>query len=147
MSKGHGRLETRKISVSGVKSGYLDFPHANQVFQIERITVKKGGVQSREFAYGITSLTERKVSAARLLELVRKHWGIENRLHWVRDVTFDEDRSQVRKGAAAQSMAALRNMAIGLLRLAGARNIAAALRDCQAATHKALRLIGIQLAC
>ncbi|HVM13175.1 MAG TPA: ISAs1 family transposase, partial [Egibacteraceae bacterium] len=56
------------------------------------------------------------------------HWGIENRLHWVRDVTFDEDRSTVRTGHAPHVMAALRNLAITTLRLAGATNIAAALR-------------------
>ena len=74
---------------------------------------------------------------------VRGHWGIENRLHWVRDVTFDEDRSQVRKGAGAQAMAVLRNLAIGLLRRAGATNIAAALRHCVHHSETALRLIGI----
>jgi hypothetical protein len=79
----------------------------------------------------------------RLLALNRGGWSIENRLHWVRDVTFDEDRSQVRKGARAQAMAALRNLAIGLLRRAGARNIAAALRHCGRYVEKALRLIGL----
>lgn len=60
----------------------------------------------------------------------------------MRDVTFDEDRSQVRKGAAAQVMASLRNLAISLLRLAGATNIAAAVRTCAARVRRAVRLIG-----
>ena len=70
------------------------------------------------------------------------HWGIENRVHWVRDVTMDEDRSQVRTGAAPQVMAALRNMTISLLRLAGEPNIAAALRRHAAHPAKPLALVG-----
>ena len=78
-----------------------------------------------------------------MLELNRGHWSIENRVHWVRDVTFDEDRSQVRKGAAAQVMACLRNVALSVLRRAGATNIAAALRHCAGNIPKVLRLIGL----
>lgn len=83
------------------------------------------------------------MSPARLLELARGHWGIENRLHWVRDVTFDEDRSQVRKLAGPRAMASLRNLAISLLRWAGAQNIAQAVRYCAARAERAMRLIGI----
>ena len=78
--------------------------------------------------YGVTSLAPERVTPGRLLELVRGHWRIENKSHWVRDVTFDEDRSQVRCGDIPQVMAALRNTAIGLMRLAGHKNIAAASR-------------------
>ena len=81
-------------------------------------------------------------SPARLLALNRGHWGIENKVHRVRDVTFDEDRSQVRKGTAARAMASLRNLAISLLRLAGATNIAAAVRTCAARVRRVVRLIG-----
>ena len=70
------------------------------------------------------------------------HWGIENRVHWVRDVTFDEDRSQVRTGSAPQIMAALRNLTISALRLAGETNIAAALRRCAVSPSRPLTLIG-----
>ncbi len=79
----------------------------------------------------------------RLLALWRGHWSIENRLHWVRDVTFDEDRCQVRVGAAPHVMAALRNLVISLLHLAGAPNIAAALRRNAARPSEALALMGI----
>jgi hypothetical protein len=78
-----------------------------------------------------------------LLELSRGHWAIENRLHWVRDVTFDEDRCRIRKGAGAQVMASLRNLAISLLRMAGARYIAPALRACSRLGQNVLRLIGL----
>lgn len=80
---------------------------------------------------------------AQLLQLNRGHWGIENGLHWVRDVTFDEDRCRVRKGTAAQVMASLRNLVIALLRLAGAANIARELRHLARHIEKALRLIGL----
>jgi hypothetical protein len=97
-------------------------------------------------AYGITSLPPTAADPARLLALNRAHWAIENRLHWVRDVTFDEDRCRVRKGAGAHVMASLRNVAISLLRLAGAANIAQALRRCAWNRTHALRLIGLAVA-
>ena len=76
---------------------------------------------------------------------MRGQWTIENRTHWVRDVTFDEDRSQVRTGHVPQVMAAIRHTAIGLLRLAGETNIAAACRRMAAQPEQALALIGINL--
>jgi hypothetical protein len=97
-------------------------------------------------AYGITSLPPAAADPARLLALNRAHWAIENRLHWVRDVTFDEDRCRVRKGTGAHVMASLRNVAISLLRLAGAANIAQALRCCAWNRSHALRLIGLAVA-
>lgn len=93
--------------------------------------------------HGVTSLSPERADAARLLRLNRGHWAIENRVHWVRDVTFDEDRSQVRKRHGAHMMASLRNVAISVLRLAGATNMAAAVRDCILKPHRTLRLIGL----
>ncbi len=137
-------MEVRQLWASADLTTYLDFPYSQQVFRIKRTTTKLDGTPMRhEVVFGITSLSATKATPSRLLALNRGHWGIENRLHWVRDVTFDEDRSQVRKGAAAQAMAALRNLAIGLLRRAGAKNIAAALRHCAHHPQTALRLIGI----
>jgi hypothetical protein len=79
-----------------------------------------------------------------LLELGRGHWGIENKSHWVREVTFDADRSQVRRGNIPQLMAALRNTAIGLLRRSGYTNIAKACCHMAAQPVKALALVGIE---
>ena len=93
--------------------------------------------------YGVTSLRSERATPGRVLELVRGHWQIENKSHWVRDVTFDEDRSQVRCGNLPQVMAALRNTTIGLLRWAGHTNIAAACRRLAAQPLQALALIGI----
>ena len=77
------------------------------------------------------------------MKLVRSHWHIENRSHWVRDVTFDEDRSQVRRGNIPQVMAVLRNTAIGLMRFAGATNIAASCRRFAAKPRLALEIIDV----
>jgi hypothetical protein len=77
------------------------------------------------------------------LDLSRGHWSIENRVHWVRDVTFDEDRSRLRRGAAPQVLASIRNTAMNLLRLAGAKNIARATRHCQHHPEIAARLVGV----
>jgi len=106
---------------------YLDWPEVGQVCRIERV-VKSGGAERREVAYAITSAGPELASAAELLHWWREHWGIENRLHWVRDVTLGEDGSRLRTEAAPQVMAALRNAAVSLLRLLGVTNIAEALR-------------------
>lgn len=142
---GHGRIGQRRLTASSALVGYALWPGLQQVFQIERtITIKKTGQRRHEIVYGVTSLTPQQADAARLLELVRGHWCIENRTHWVRDVTFDEDRSTVRCGNIPQVMAALRNLAIGLARLAGHTNIAAACRYYAARPWAALALLGIQ---
>ena len=123
---GHGRRITRTIKVVAAPA-WIGFPGAAQVAQIRR-TVTRKGKKTVEVVYLITSADHHDAPPATLAAWVRGHWGIENRLHWVRDVTYDEDRSQVRTGNAPQVMATLRNTAISLLRLAGWTNIAAALR-------------------
>jgi len=77
------------------------------------------------------------------LKINRGHWGIENKSHYVRDVTYDEDRSQIRASNGPRMMAILRNLSISLLRIAKYNNIAAAIRDMAAKPHKALQLIGL----
>jgi predicted transposase YbfD/YdcC len=119
------------------------WPGLQQVLQIKRtITDKQTGRTTSETAYAITSLTPECVTPKQLLVAWREHWHIENKLHYVRDVTFDEDRSTVRSGHIPQVMAALRNTAIGLLRLLGATNIAKACRQMAAQPHLALAAIG-----
>lgn len=141
---GHGRIEHRTLQASSCLATYSDFPGLEQVFVLNRTVVeKKTGKTRQEMVYGVTSLTARKASPEQLLTLVRSHWTIENQSHWVRDVTYDEDRSQVRCGSIPQVVAALRNTAIGLLRWAGERNIAAACRRLAAQPWAALALIGI----
>ncbi len=107
----------------------------------ERERVVKGKKQVA-VSYAISSLPATDADARRLLSLSRGHWGIENRLHWVRDVTFDEDRSQVRTGAAPQVLAGLRNLVISLVRRAGHSNVAAALRRHNAHLSEAFDMMG-----
>jgi predicted transposase YbfD/YdcC len=143
---GHGRIEQRGLQTSDVLRGYSDWPGLAQVFRLERqVIVKKTGEVREEAVVGVTSLAPEQADAARLLALVRGHWHIENQSHWVRDVTFDEDRSQVRCGNIPQVMAALRNTVIGLMRWAGYTNIAATCRRFAAQPRAALHLIGIAL--
>jgi predicted transposase YbfD/YdcC len=143
---GHGRIEQRGLQTSNVLMGYSDWPGLAQVFRLERqVIVKKTGEVREEAVVGVTSLAPERADAARLLVLVRGHWHIENQSHWVRDVTFDEDRSQVRCGNIPQVMAALRNTVIGVMRWAGYTNIAATCRRFAAQPRAALHLIGIAL--
>ncbi len=136
-----GRIEQRRLWVSDLLVGYSDWPHLAQVCRLERIVRTKRSTR-RELAYAVTSLPPAEADPQRLLGLWRGHWGIENRVHWVRDVTFDEDRSQVRAGSAPQVMAALRNLTISVIRLAGETNIAAALRRYAVHPSRPLALIG-----
>ena len=133
----------RKIWTSCDLNTYVDFPFCGQVACIERHTEHlKTGKIHKETTYLITSLSPSKASPEKLLALNRGHWNIENKSHYVRDVTFDEDRSQVRTKTGPRMMATLRNLAISLLRLADYNNIAAAVRHMAAKPHLALHLIG-----
>jgi len=116
------------------------WPHLSQVACLKRQRTVKGETQV-QVTYLVTSAPPDRVDAKRLLEWNRAHWGIENRLHWVRDETLGEDRSQVRVRSGPQAMAALRNLTLTLLRRAGATNIAAALRTYAARPHAAVALI------
>jgi len=149
VDKGHGRLEAREIWTSTELNDYVDFPHVGQVFCIRRTTtdldgnVVKGRKSIVETVYGVTSLSPPQASPAQVLAYNRGHWQIENRLHHVRDMTYDEDRSQVRRQRRPHAMATLRNVAISLLRLAGAENIAAASRHLGRQAERPLRLLGL----
>ena len=146
----HGkRIEERVLRTStALKECYGHdgndlWPGLEQVLQIKRtITDKQTGRTTSEVAYAITSLSARRATPAQLLMVWREHWHIENKLHWVRDVTFDEDRSTVRTGRIPLVMATLRNTTIGLLRLLGATNIASACRRMAAQPCLALAALG-----
>jgi predicted transposase YbfD/YdcC len=134
--RGHGRIEARTLKVVTVPAG-LGFPHAAQALRVTRTSrpinkdKKKTNDkrrQRRETVYAIVTLTAEQASPAELATWIRGHWSIEVRLHWVRDVTLGEDLHQARTGGGPQVMAALRNLVISLLRLAGHTNIARALR-------------------
>jgi predicted transposase YbfD/YdcC/urease gamma subunit len=144
VSKGHGRLETRRVTCTDDLDDFLPWPGVQQVLKrdCERIILKTGTV-TRAVTYGLTSLTAADASAAEVAALWRGHWTIENRRHYVRDVTLGEDAHQMHVGQAPQALAAVRNGLISVLRAAGWRNIAAGLRHYNSSPRAALQFIGV----
>jgi predicted transposase YbfD/YdcC len=138
-----GRIEKRSIRVSTEMNLYLkDWPLVEQVAELTRtVTVRKTGITSQEVVYLITALTPTQASPRRLLELVRGHWSIENSSHYVRDVTFGEDHSRLRTGAAPQIMAALRNLALTLIHRSGSSQIASTRRHFASHPSQAFALL------
>jgi len=137
-------LEQRRLFASTALNDYVNFPYVAQVCRIEReVTELKSGKRRQETVFAITSLTPAQADPDKLLSLNRGQWGIENRSHYVRDVTFDEDRSCIRVGNGPAMMAALRNFAIALARLLGFTNIARALRAFAHQPRRALAAIGV----
>jgi predicted transposase YbfD/YdcC len=125
--KGHGRITTRTIQVLPAPEG-LPVPHVSQVFLIDRhVTDLQGRPVSAVAALGIASPKPGHAAPADLARYVREQWSIES-LHWIRDTLFQEDKSRVRIRSGPRAMAALRNLAIGALRMAGRTDITKATR-------------------
>lgn len=141
LDKGHGRLERRRVTVSSLLASYSEWPGLMQVFTLERERTTALGETEREVHYGITSLPPSLATPKRLLALVRRHWGIENGLHYRRDRTLDEDRSQLRTGHAPHLLATLNNTAIGLVARRGENNLPRAQRAFDYQFDKALALL------
>ncbi len=142
--KGHGRLEVRRLWTSTALVGYSDWPGLAQALCREReVTRLNTGEVTRDRAYAVTSLAPDQADADALLRVWRGHWGIENRLHWVRDVGFAEDRSAARVGSVPQGLAATRNTVIGLLRAHGHTAIATARRALARDPVATLALLGL----
>ncbi len=133
-------MEIRRLWTTTRLTGYLDWPGVNQVCLVERVR-RFRGQETIETVCGVTSLGPQRAKASQLLAIARGHWDIENRLHWVRDVSFGEDACRVRSGEAPEILAALRNAALWLMRSSGLTEIAAALRRHAAQPHEALRLV------
>jgi predicted transposase YbfD/YdcC len=126
--RGHGRTERRTLRTA--PADHTLFPGASQVFRLRRDSGNLDGEwTSKEIVFGVTSLPPSLAGPAHLNHYERAHWTVENKIHWVRDVTFQEDNSQVRTGTAPRALASFRNLAISTFRLAGRANIAHARRD------------------
>lgn len=142
--KGHGRIEKRVIWTTTAIVGKTDFPYVAQAIRVYRRFTDLGGkMLSEETSYYITSISGEKANNKRLLKLIRGHWSIENSSHYVRDVTFGEDRSQIRTGAGPRVMATLRNLATAILRFSGVKNISKGLRKAGRKAEFSLSLIGV----
>lgn len=140
--KGHGRLETRTLTCSAGLGDYLGWPGAKQVAMrcCQRVDTKSGKVTC-EITYVVTSLDRKRAGARQLEALWRGHWTIENRDHYVRDVTMLEDRCQMHKGNAPHALAALKNGLLAALRHHGWGNIAAAIRHFAVSARRALAFL------
>ncbi len=148
----HGRLERRELwalsdpvwnqQVGELGTHGQSWPAVQQLWRLVRRRVDgHTGEISEEVTFGISSLPPTRADADRLLRMLRSYWRIENRLHYVRDVTMGEDASQVRSGAAPQVVAGLRNLSLALLRRAGVANIAERLRTCAGRPAVAVALV------
>lgn len=137
--RGHGRSITRTVKAIEVPD-WVDWPGAAQVLQVRRTRIIKGH-KHVEVVYLICSVSMNTAAPAVVAAWIQGHWRIENALHWVRDVTFDEDRHQLRTGTGPQVMATLRNTAISLLRLANWSSIAAGLRHHTRDSNRPIELL------
>jgi predicted transposase YbfD/YdcC len=142
--KQHGRLETRRLTSTTALNDYLRWPDVAQVLRrtCRRRNLRTGRLE-QEVTYGLTSLPRALAGPAELLHFWRGHWTIENRVHYVRDETFGEDRCQLWTGAGPQALAAIRNAILSLLRFHGWSNIADATRRYAHQPQRILRLIGV----
>lgn len=142
IDKGHGRLEVRQLRASTELNEYLAASWADvaQVFAIERASVRNGK-PTQEVVYGLTSIPAEEAGPAEVLTLVRRHWHLENRVHWRRDVTLGEDGCQVKQGKAAQVLAALNNGVLMLMDHLGVENVAAQMREFAAHPRAAVALL------
>jgi|SRR5215213_1940059 len=142
IEKGHGRIERRRLVATSMMKGYLRWPSLEQVFKIEReVEEISSGKRRSEVSYGVTSLKKEEATAERLMEIVRRHWGIENGLHYRKDKTLGEDGCRLKRGEAAQVMAVINNLIIGLVMRQGISNLAAARRSYSANPIEGLNLI------
>lgn len=142
LEKGHGRIERRTLTVSRDLKGYGEWPYVEQVFKLEReFKQLTTGQVMQEVVYGVSSLTAAEANAAQLLAITRRHWGIENGLHYRRDVTLREDHSRLRTGQAPHMIAAINNLVLGMMAQLGYRNAPQARRHFAAHLEEAVYLV------
>lgn len=144
--KGHGRLETRTLISGNAHIEDVDWPGVGQVIrrECERLELKSGKL-THEVSYGLTSLTPPQADAAAVEALWRGHWTIENRVHYVRDVTLGEDAGHAAAGTTAHALASVRNALLYLFRRAGWHSVPDALAHYGASVRRALSLVGLNV--
>jgi hypothetical protein len=129
INKGHGRLEVRTLTTSSQLNDFLDWPFLQQVFKLERsVTIQKTGQTRYEIVYGITSLPAEQALPEQLLKKLRSYWGIENGLHYRRDVSLHEDQTRFTKNSAAHIMCIINNIVLGLIAKTGYQFVPSARR-------------------
>ena len=141
-NKGHGRIEVRTLTTSSQLNDFLEWPFLQQVFKLERsVTIQKTGQTRHEIIYGITSLSAEQASPEQLLKILRSYWGIENGLHYRRDVTLHEDQTRFTKDSAAHIMSIINNIVLALIAKAGYTFVPSARRYFAANPEKAFCLL------
>ena len=136
--KGHGRLEKRTLTLMVDEQEFLDWPCVRQVFKLERyVQRQRTGNDTSEIIYGISSCTPEKASAGQMLHWTRQYWGIENGLHYRRDVTLHEDATRISEPPLAKAISVINNFVVGLCQKLGYSNLASARRifDARIATQ------------
>ncbi|NDJ76893.1 MAG: ISAs1 family transposase [Chloroflexi bacterium] len=142
--KGHGRIEKRILSASTDLKGYIEWPGVEQGLRLERhVYVHATGQTTVEVEYGLLSLPPDQIDLPTVLARWRGHWAIENNLHWTRDVVMGEDASRVRSGSAPQTLAALRNAVISLVKRLGYTSVSEARRHFALNLEQALSVVGL----
>ena len=137
-----GRTEYRYLTASSQLNEYLDWPHVKQVFRLQRVVHYHQTAQvTYEVLFGISSLTTEQLTPDGVLQHVRQQWHIENRLHYVRDVTFHEDACTIRHTKRQRLLASLNNLVIGLVRQTDFRYLPEARRYFSVHYHHALQLL------
>jgi predicted transposase YbfD/YdcC len=128
-NKGHGRLEKRTLTLIADERGFLNWPGVRQVFKLERYRQQsRTGKESVEVIYGITSRDPERATAEQVLQWTRNYWGIENGLHYRRDVTLREDATRISQPALAQTIAVINSFVVGIAQKLGYSNLASARR-------------------
>ena len=141
-NKGHGRIEVRTLTTSSQLNDFLDWPFLQQVVKLERsVTIQKTGQTRHEIIYGITSLSAEQASPKQILNMLRSYWGIENGLHYRRDVTLHEDETRFTKDSAAHIMSIINNIVLGLIAKTEYHSVPSARRYFAANLEDALTLL------
>lgn len=142
VNKGHGRIESRRITTSCLLNDYLDWPGLAQVFKLERWTISTSTGRVREqVVYGLTSLSREQVGCHQLLELSRAYWQIENGLHYRRDVTLNEDATRMTNPTQAEAIAIINNLVVALFQRSAFQYLPEARRHFNAYPQDALKLV------
>lgn len=137
VEKAHGRLEKRRLEITDRLNEYLDWPGVGSVMRLTRETTRAGKTTT-EVAFAISSKKRSSLSARDALAIIRAHWGIENRLHWIRDVVFGEDACRVRSRNAPQVLASLRNAVVTRLHLEKVSSLTEELERLSSRPHRAI---------
>ncbi|NJO99064.1 MAG: ISAs1 family transposase [Pleurocapsa sp. CRU_1_2] len=136
INKGHGRIEKRRVSISQTKFNLTEWLGVKTIVKVESQRQLKHKIESNT-RYYISDLEE---TAFQFYQRVRGYWGVENKVHYVRDVTQGEDKSRIRTTPLPQVLAIARNLAINLYRDAGFSNMAQAQRKCSYSLEHILSL-------